>query len=105
MKRVLDIHDGGVDIFHGHSDGSFTIETVADVEGNIERNKSFQDSWKGQDMHFIGSIPNVILHGWLIEDGISFRQFMQDKDVLKRIIRTKLMDPAWRDLKIAPGTY
>jgi hypothetical protein len=82
-------------IFHyDHTDDSFTIETLQDVEEIAELNKaSFNRAdprWKG-DFHRVASIPMPIfmqlqMQG-IADDPVAFKRWLNDSD--QRVFRTR----------------
>ena len=74
MKRVLDYdaHTGLTQVYSGNGDGTFTIQTVQDVEPflgeNLELRNSASTGWKGE-LHEVASIPPIVWHMWWKELG------------------------------------
>lgn len=79
------------------------IRTVQHVSPTLDLNKTSRNDetqkWRGKNNDFwkVGSIPLVVLHQWMVEEGINF----MTKEGLQRIKR-KLDDPNWAYLKTAP---
>ena len=91
--------------FHGHNDGTFTIETFQDVEPFLEKNKRELQArveagrrHKVEDMRKIASIPNIVAEKWLKEFGIN----VFDKNDMPKI-KKMLNHPDYAYLKTVPG--
>lgn len=84
-------------------DGDITVERIQDVEPIIERNKALQNTPQKRAGSFrhIGSIPNVILERWILEDGCNYLAL--PKDEFDRLIKRKLRDPQWKWLRTGEG--
>ncbi len=81
--------------FHSHSDGSFTINHVQDVEPILDRNKQFQNLMPQTKSETLGrhlaSIPLVVWQKWNEETGGQF--FKMNKVEQTKFIKRKLADP------------
>lgn len=72
-----------------------------DVEDIIENNKKLQTTEQKSDWgRHVASIPNVIMHQWLVEEwnkgNVSLKPYSKEFDL---IIEKKLKDPDWRFLR------
>lgn len=72
-----------------------------DVEDIIENNKKLQTTEQRSDWgRHVASIPNVIMHQWLVEEwnkgNVSLKPYSKEFDL---IIEQKLKDPDWRFLR------
>lgn len=86
--------------FHGHKDGTFTVQAVQDVEDILERNKALQGHQQKSDWgRQIASIPLIIIDKWSKEDGVNV--LAMAKEEAAQYIKRKLADPDWRWLKTA----
>lgn len=98
-----DVQSGITQIFHPSADGdSFVIETIYDAEPLIEANKAMmsEDSgnWKG-DMHWVASLPFVVLMEWSKEGICTPSGVILDEKRMKR----KLRDPEYAYLRVKGG--
>jgi hypothetical protein len=87
-------------IFHRHHDGSWSVETRADISDVLDHNKELQNhgprpgSLDTPWMRKVASIPPVIIVKWLNEYGINF----YDPDHEQAWVKL-LNDPEWRWLR------
>lgn len=102
MKRLLEHNpDSGLtQYFHyDESNDTFTIETVADAEPVIERNKKlYTDGRPKGEWNHIASIPPEVILKWREQYGVR----IWDRNHWPRVKRL-LNDPEWRYLRTAPG--
>lgn len=94
---------------HTGDDGrkKITIETTADVEPLLEKNKAAYknagDNWKG-DLHKVADIPAVMIQEFCKKNQIPFSEFVQSKtDRAKRGWKRLLNDPEFRYFRTRPG--
>lgn len=85
------------------SEKKITFAVWQDVEDIIENNKKLQNEKQANDWgRHVATIPNVILHQWLVEEwnkgNVSLKPYSKEFDL---IIEKKLKDPDWRWLKTA----
>ena len=83
-------------IFHDNGDGTYTIETQADVEDIVDEAKTLDrcfrpsDNWRG-DMHKVATIPISVLMTpemrKIIRDPKAFKRWLNDPD--NRVFRTR----------------
>ena len=106
MKRLLDRDPyTGISTYHDYDEltDETTIATVADVEPILEENKVVQNTpgaFRGQTNEFwrVASIPNALIHKWLVEEGID----VFDKDHWPAV-RRKLNSNEYRHLRTGGG--
>lgn len=50
------------------------VRYVQDVEPVLEENKALQtlDRPNGQEMRWVAQIPTILIHKWLVEEGLNF---------------------------------
>jgi hypothetical protein len=102
--RLLDIlPEGGAEYFNFDPDTNIaTVRRVVDVEPRIEANKKLQTHTDGytpsRDLRRVASIPNAIIHKWLVEEGID----IHDRNHWPAIKR-KLNSSDWRWLRTSEG--
>lgn len=92
MKRLLNDRFGIQTWFHGHNDGTFTIETVQDVEPILERNKALA-SERGKNMRDrefipVASIPVTVQYEWLKKYGITSVFDEEYEPLIKRLLNS-----------------
>jgi hypothetical protein len=81
---------------------TITFCRVQDCEDIVERNKALQAMPQARNATWrhIGSIPNVIIEKWLIEEwnrgNVSLKWSSEEFD---KIVECKLRDPDWRWLR------
>lgn len=103
MRRLFNSEGGVITMFEGDGNGGFSLISTADLEPAIEENKkaytSGHDGYTpSRDMQHVAEIPLLLVHKWMIEDGV---------DVLAKgnedALRKKLNDHTYRYLRTAPG--
>ena len=87
----------------GDKPGSFSIQTVQDVEPILERNKALQNEsdkgWsRSREWRRAASIPNVVALQWMKQYGVN----IWDKNHA-RAVKRLLNSSEWRWLRTAPG--
>lgn len=90
-----------VNRFHEHADGSFTIQTLQDVEPYLERNKreALSAAKHGDGIgRKVASIPLAVAEKWRVELGFDI---LKDRDPAK--LRALLNDPDNLFLRTSPG--
>ena len=105
--KILDARPGVVEWFHkDESEGTFTIQTVQDVNPVLENNKALQTLNDGyspsRELKRVASIPTTLARKWCKEAGISFRRFMRRPHEYAKWLERKLKDPDNRFLLTAP---
>lgn len=108
MKRFFDYDPmlGQTEFFHfDESTGDFAIETVSDVEPQLEQNKREANDYdkhhsRELGLKHIASVPMNIYLKWKQELGVDMLNKDHDKAV-KRLLN----DPDWRYLRTSTGTY
>ena len=105
MKKLLNARGGVRTVFHGHSDGTFTIETVEDAEPVIERNKAVANEprKRGDGLYHAATVPVTMIYRWMVEDGVSPQQAACDPDWLKRVAEKRLNSSEYQYLRTIPG--
>jgi len=106
MKRLLE-HDPLTGVTEwAHIDemsDECAIQHTQDVEPIIERNKRLQNEGPNmsadKSLHWIGSIPLVIAHKWIVEDGINWLAL--PKPEMRSYVNRKLSDPDYRYLRVS----
>jgi hypothetical protein len=85
-----------------HQDGSYTIQSVQDVETQLDLNKAMATHNDGyspsRELRRAAHIPNIVVLKWWMEEGWN----ALDPRHWDRL-RAKLNDPDWRHLRTAPG--
>ncbi len=77
--------------FHGHNDGTFTVEGIQDVEPILDANKASQNSPQtSKDFRLVASIPMVVIERWIVEDGAPVLHMNGHE--FDRFIKRKLRD-------------
>lgn len=115
MKRLLEYDAETATATYHHYDDltkETTIETVQSVDGLLKRNKELRDQGgkghlnalakrgiKASWMH-AATVPNIIIHKWMAEEGINF--FSPDPDQQKAV-RRKLNSPEYAYLRTGTG--
>lgn len=61
---------------HDRPEGGFIAEYSADVQPNLDHNAALRNDgtkgWsKSRNFKRVASIPNILIHKWLVEDGFS----------------------------------
>ena len=108
MKRLLDASGALRSTFHyDEADRRVAIRYDQDVAPVLERNKRAQtaDGWRPREAAFYhaASVPVVLLYRWLIEDGISIRDYMRaPRGQYRDWLRRKIYDPDNRFVLVAP---
>jgi hypothetical protein len=78
---------------YDHSDDSFTIEQVEDVEDLVEQNKALanEDTGSFDEFHRVASIPMSIYfelkEKGILDDQAALRRWLNDRD--NRVFRTR----------------
>ena len=90
-------------IIHRHMDGqgSMTFETVQDCTAIAERCKEMAaiGATGTSELKYAGSIPEVFVVKYLNDNGIDFREFMTNKQHIRRMMN----DPALAHFRIWKG--
>ena len=85
-----------------NEDGTVTVTQTQDCEAILDRNKAMMTHNDGytpsRDIQRIASIPNTLIHKWLVEEGWNALD-PKYGDRLKK----KLNDPDYAFLRTAPG--
>lgn len=73
--QILSRRPGIENRFHWNNDGTFTVETVQDVEPILERNKFLANHWgkssQGhRDFRHVASIPIAVQYDWAVKYGV-----------------------------------
>lgn len=105
MKRLFstDPITGERTYFISHGDGSFSIQTQADVTPMIENNKALYNhddgGWsRDRQWRRAASIPNAVIHQWMTQYGVNV--FNKDHaGAVKRLLNSS----EWQALRTAPG--
>lgn len=88
MKEFLERNSVGTEILHQNGD-DYAIQTVADIEANIKRNKILQNYTDGynksRDMKHVASIPMVVIHEWNRIYGVDVLK-KENSALLRRLI-------------------
>ncbi len=112
MRRKLYSPAGDIIIDAWFEDGEDTliVNVGQDVEPIVEENKARQSSGhdgfnQARNMRQIGEIPDTVLYGWLIADGLvpNLYQALPDKRERSAWLKKKLRDPDNRFFKTVPG--
>ncbi len=100
MAEFIERNMNGFEFLH-QSGNDYAIETKADVEANIKRNKTLQNYTDGynpaRDLKHVASIPMVVIEQWNQQYGVDvlakdnrklFKRLVNDAD--NRMFRTSL---------------
>jgi hypothetical protein len=87
---------GQKQVWHDHSDGSVTIQTIQNVDGVAEANKQVfnqfdeRSNWNGE-MHRVASIPMSIFYDLkrkgILDDPAAMKKWLNDSE--NRVFRTR----------------
>ena len=104
MKALLSARSGVDTIFHGHQDGTFTIETREDVEPILDANKRMQTNEYPRDKELlpVARVPATVYQKWLQDLGIPFDQ-AHEPDVRRLICQLYLNSNEFRFLRTTEG--
>ena len=105
--KVIDRRPGVEDRFYkDDSEGTFTIQTIQDVNPILENNKRLQTLNDGyspsRELKRVASIPATLVRKWCKDAGISFRRFMRRPAEFEKWLERKLTDPENQFLLTAP---
>lgn len=107
MKRVLLDADGNTltEYVVDESADQGYIRKFERIQERLDLNKRYQAdkvyTARGHDMQRVASIPRVIAHHWMIEDGVNWLALRGDD--LNRYLSRKLNDPDWKWLRTSEG--
>lgn len=83
-------------------DGTLHVRREQDVEPILDNNKALQNTpQKTESFRHVGSVPNVIIEKWLLEDGAPILSMSSHE--FGKFIRRKLNDPDWAHLRTFSG--
>lgn len=103
MKHFTERNMNGLEFLHQSGD-DFAIETVADVEANIKRNKILQNDTDGytasRDFRHVASIPLVVVEQWNNQYGVDVMA-KDNRKLLKRLLN----DPDNRLFRTSLGEF
>lgn len=76
------------------NDGSIVISRSQDVTEHLKATKelSAEGFGNGKDGKLAASIPKVIVEKYCNDNGITFQEFMQNKEHIKRILNDKSLE-------------
>lgn len=88
--------------YFSDDEGNITVNAIQDLEPLLDRNKAAaNDRGKSITSDYanpIGTIPHVIAHKWLLEEGWFWMDADKDPDVDKKL-KAKLNSSEWRYLR------
>lgn len=106
MKTHLFRSSAGVDHYMVEEDGKTRFAASQDVTPILERNKAMQTHNDGysdtRELRRVASIPYVIMHKWLNEEGWWAMDADKDPDVARKLA-AKLNSSDWAYLRTASG--
>lgn len=105
---LIDKHDGMVSTFeYDEMTDTAIVKQTQDVNPILERNKKLQNEGKHRTkdkaLQLAASIPNIVVHQWMIEDGVNWLAL--PKHEKHKYLRRKLNDPQYRYLKVSEGAF
>lgn len=104
MSKILPfVSDGGIKReWHDHEDGTYSVVERQDVTPILETNKAMATHNDGytpsREMRRAASIPNLLIHKWLVEEGWN----ALDPACAKKL-KQKLNSSEYLYLRTAPG--
>jgi hypothetical protein len=101
MRTVIQSAPGMQSVVELSSDGYLTTGTVQDCTAIAEQMKAMHNSgdFGSSDMRYAGRIPNVFVEKYCNDNGITFHEFMTNREHVKRLIN----DPALADFRVYKG--
>ena len=106
MRRLLDA-EGNVltEYFYDEGEDRAYVRKAENVAPRIDLNKRLQAnkvySDKKRPVSRVASIPPVVAHHWMLEDGVNW--FALRGDDLDKYLSRKLNDPDWKWLRTDEG--
>ena len=106
MRRLLDAEGNALtEYYHDESTDIGYIRKVERFGPRVELNKRLQKEKvyadKKRPMARVASIPPIIAHQWMIDDGVIWFQLRGDD--LEKYLNRKLNDPDWKWLRTSEG--
>lgn len=82
-------------------DDTVVVASVEDVEPLLDYTKAMHNEGHhgSNDMKFAGSIPNVLIEDYCTKAGITYEEWCQNKDHVKRLLN----DPAIGHFRVWKG--
>lgn len=104
MKALLNSRPGVSTIFHGHNDGTFTIETVQDAEPILNDNQRRQTNGLKRDKEFfpVAQVPVPVYQNFLDRFGFTWES-AHEPDVRRLFCQLYLNDIEFRKLRTTEG--
>jgi hypothetical protein len=92
MRTVINTAPGKQAVVDLSSDGYLTTGTVQDCTAIAEQMKAMHNAgdFGSSDMRYCGRIPDVFVEKYCNDNGITFHEFMANREHIKRLIN----DPA-----------
>jgi hypothetical protein len=87
--------------WHDHGDEGAVIVRAQQVGAIVDQCKALSnEGFHGlSDFKHVARIPNVVVEHYCNTHGVSFQEFTRNPEHMRRIVN----DPAFADLRIAPG--
>lgn len=89
MKRILSQDGNKTEVFHGHSDGSFHIQTIIDADPllkHVQQMKHLNRNNKSEVTNYVGSVDLTLFRKWCEKKFIKFDQAMGDTKYLTQYL-------------------
>jgi len=77
MKRILSIDGNKKEVFHGHADGSFHIQTIIDTDPllkHVQQMKHLTRNKKSEVTNYVGSVDLTLFRKWCEKKNISVQE-------------------------------
>lgn len=104
MKGLLNSRSGLETIFHGHNDGTFTIQTRQDVQAILDDNQRRQTDGLTRDKELIpvANVPVNVYQKFLDRFGFTWEN-AHEPDVRRLFCQLYLNDIEFRKLRTTEG--
>lgn len=101
MQSVIETVPGVKTVIHVGNDGALTTGTVQDCTPIAEQMKAMHNAGEfgSSEMKYCGRIPNVFVEKYCNDNGISFSEFMGNREHIRRLIN----DPALAAFRVWKG--
>ena len=105
MKRLFSVDPwtGERTYFISNGDGSFVLQSQADVTAIVENNKTLYNhddgGWsQSREWRRVASVPNMIIHQWMVDYGVNVYN-KEHAPAVRRLLNSS----DWRTMRTAPG--
>jgi hypothetical protein len=100
VRTVLELMPGVKTVIDSHN-GELTTGTVQDCAPIADRMKAMHNEGLtgSSEMKFAGTIPNVFVEKYCIDNGVSYAEFMQNREHIRRLAN----DPAMAHFRVYKG--